>query len=210
MNGLFTALIVLLILAALGQIRIGAQVEYCEEGLLVRIRAGAFLIPVFPVKREKNKEKQTKQAKSPQQKKKKGGTLQLVLDLLPLVLETAGKFRRKLRVDQLEMNLIICDPDPADAAIRYGQANALLGSIWQPVTRAFHVKDGHAHVGVDFEEETPVLYILASLSLTVAQTLGLVFAFAFKGLGILIRNRSKRDTRTKQEEVVSHGEQASH
>lgn len=206
MNGLFTALIVLLILIVLGQIRIGAQVEYCEDGLFVRIRAGAALIPVFPAKKKKSKPKKAEQTKSPEQKKKKGGTLKLVLDLLPLVLETVGKFRRKLRVDQLEMELIICDPDPADAAIRYGQANALLGSLWQPMTRAFHVKDGHAHVGVDFEGDAPVIYILASLSLTIAQTLGLVFIFAVKGLGILIRNRTKRDVRTNQEEVVSHGE----
>ena len=129
-----------------------------------------------------------------------------MLDLLPMVLETVGKFRRKLRVDQLEMELIICNPDPADAAIQYGQANALLGSLWQPVTRAFHVKDGHAHVGVDFEGQTSVIYILASLSLTIAQTLGLIVVFAVKGLAILIRNRTKRDVRTNQEEVVSHGE----
>lgn len=209
MNGLFTALIVLLVLFALGQIRIGAQVEYCEDGLFVRVRTGAFLIPVFPVKREKGKEKKAKKAKSPE-REKKGGTLKLVLDLFPLVLETAGKFRRKLRVDRLEMKLIICDADPADAAIRYGQANALMGSLWQPITQTFHVKDGHAHIGVDFEGETPVVYILASLSLTIAQTLGLILVFGIKGLGILVRNRSKRDMRTKQEEVVSHGEQASH
>jgi len=209
MNGLFAVLIVLLILVLLGQIRIGAQVEYCEDGLFVRMRAGAVLIPVFPVKKKKTKGKRTKQAKPPRQKQKKGGMLKTVLDLLPLVLETAGKFRRKLRVDQLEMNLIICEPDPAEAAIRYGQANALLGTLWQPVTQAFHVKDGHSHVGVDFEGETPVIYILASLSLTVAQILGLIFVFAVKGLGVLVRNRSKRDMRTNQKEVVSHGEQAS-
>ena len=206
MNGLFTALMILLVLFVLGQIRIGAQVEYCEDGLFVRMRAGAFLIPVYPAKKKKTKANQTKQVIPPQQKKKKGGTLKMVLDLLPLVLETVGKLRRKLRVDQLEMELIISDPDPADAAVRYGQANALLGAIWQPVTKAFHVKDGHAHVGVDFEGNAPVLYILASLSLTIAQTLCLALAFAVKGLGILIQNRSKRDMRTNQEEVVSHGE----
>lgn len=206
MNGLFTALLILLMLFALGQIRIGAQVEYCEDGLFVRIRAGAFLIPVFPVKKKKAKAKKAEKNKPRGEKKKRGGTLKLVLDLLPLVLETVGKFRRKLRVDQLEMELIICNPDPADAAIQYGQANALLGSLWQPVTRAFHVKDGHAHVGVDFERQTSVIYILASLSLTIAQTLGLIVVFAVKGLAILIRNRTKRDVRTNQEEVVSHGE----
>ena len=205
MNGLFIALIVLLVLVLLGQIRIGAQVEYCEGGLFVRVRAGAFLIPVFPVKREKTKAKKPKKVKPPAPKKKKGGTLKLVLDFLPLILETVGKFRRKLRVDQLEMKLIISGPDPADAAIRYGQANAILGALWQPITSAFHVKDGHAHIGVDFEGEDPVIYILASLSVTIAQALGLVLIFAMKGLGILICDRTGRNASAEQGEVFQHG-----
>ncbi|MBE6973576.1 MAG: hypothetical protein E7440_06845 [Ruminococcaceae bacterium] len=202
MTGLFTALMILLVLFLLGQIRIGAQVEYCEDGLFVRVRAGAFLIPVFPVKQKKTKAKKIKKEKPPEQKKKKGGMLKLVLDLLPTVLETAGKFRRRLRVDRLEMALTVCACDPADAAMRYGQANALLGSLWQPVIRTFHVKDGHAHVGVDFEGTETLLYILASLSLTIAQTLRLILGFGFRALGILIRTRTGRTTRTNQKEVV--------
>ena len=202
MNGVFTALMILLVLFLLGQVRIGAQVEYCEDGLFVRIRAGALLIPVFPVKQKKTKGMKTPKAKVPEQKKKKGGMLKLVLDLLPTVLETAGKFRRRLRVDRLEMSLTVCASDPADAAMRYGQANALLGFLWQPVTRTFHVKDGHAHVDVDFEGTQPLLYLLASLSLTVAQTLRLVLGFAFRALGKLIRTRTGRTMRTNQKEVV--------
>ena len=56
-------------------------------------------------------------------------------------MEAAGCFRRRLRGDQLELKLTIGAADPGDAAIRYGQANALLGSIWQPLTEAFHVED---------------------------------------------------------------------
>jgi len=165
MNGLVTALIILLLLFALGQIRIGAQVEYCEEGLFIRVRAGAFLIPVFPVKK-KARGKTDKKAVPTKPKQKKGGAVKLVLDLLPAILKTAGEFRRKLRVDKLEMRLTVCAADPADAAMRYGQANALLGSLWQPVTRAFHVKDGHAHVGVDFEGTECLIYILSVFPVT--------------------------------------------
>jgi len=201
MNGLVTALIILLLLFALGQIRIGAQVEYCEEGLFVRVRAGAFLIPVFPVKK-KARGKTDKKAVPTKPKQKKGGAVKLVLDLLPAILKTAGEFRRKLRVDKLEMRLTVCAADPADAAMRYGQANALLGSLWQPVTRAFHVKDGHAHVGVDFEGTECLIYILASPSLTIAQTLRLMLGIAFRALGILIRTRTGRAARANQREVV--------
>jgi len=198
MNGLCAALIVLLVLFLLGQIRIGVQVEYCEQGLLVRVRVGAVLIAVFPRKEKKKKPKSSKKPNSsgqpaePAPKGKKGGHLKLALKFIPLVLDTVKKFRRKLRVDKLEMSLVVCADDPADAAIRYGQANALLGSLWQPVTQVFHVKDGHAHVGLDFESDKPTIYILASLSLTIAQTLALGLVFGIKALGILIRNRTNQ------------------
>lgn len=204
MNGLYAALIVLCVLFFIGCIRIGAQVEYCEEGLLVCIRFGRLLIPVYPAKKKPSKPKKAKivAKNSAPEQKKKGGPLQLALKFIPLVLDTAKKFRRKLHVDKLDMELVICAADPADAAVRYGQANALMGALWQPITRAFHVKDGHAHVGMDFETDKPTIYILISLSLTIAQTLGLALVFSIKALGILIRSRSKQTTHMQQGEAV--------
>lgn len=200
MSGLYPALIVLLMLVLIGQIRIGAQVEYCEDGLFIRVRAGAFLIPVFPAKKKQNAGKQKKV--KPVKERKKGGLLNLALDVIPPVLDALKRLGRSLRVDKLDMELTFCAPDPADAAVRYGQANALLGSLWQPITQALHVVDGHAHVGVDFEETESSLYILASLSLTIAQTMILAVVFGWKVLKILIRNRSGRTQRSHQGEAV--------
>ena len=202
MSGLYSALIILLVLILIGQIRIGAQVEYCDHGLFVRVRAGAFLIPVFPVQKKENKgqKKKEKPVKTP--RKKKGGLLNLALDFIPLVLDTLKRFGKRLRVDKLDMELTFGATDPADAAVRYGQANALLGSLWQPMTRTLHVVDGHAHVGVDFEATESLLYILASLSLTIAQMLTLAVVFGWKALAILIRNRTGRKQRPEQGEAV--------
>lgn len=200
MNGLYWALIVLLVLVLIGRIRIGAQVEYCADGLFVRVRAGAFLIPVFPAGKKSEKEKAAKKTKAP--KKKKGGLLKLALDFIPLLLDTLKRFGKRLRVDKLDMELTFGATDPADAAVRYGQANAVLGSLWQPMTQTLHIVDGHAHVGVDFEETESSLYVLASLSLTIAQTLVLAVVFGWKGLTILIGNRTGRTQRPEQGEAV--------
>lgn len=202
MNGLYAALITAGVLLLMGCIRVGAQVEYCEQGLFVRIRVGRFFIPVFPTKQKQAKQKKkskTRPADGSPAKQKKGGLLQLALEFIPLVLDTVKRFFRKLQVDKLEMELVVCAADPADTAVRYGQANALLGSLWQPITQVFHVKDGHAHVGVDFEGNTSTLYLLATLSLTVAQVLGLGLVFGIKTLNILIRTRTKQ---TQQGEAV--------
>ncbi len=202
MNGLYVVLIIGCILFLVGCIRIGAQVEYCEEGLFIRVRVGRFLIPVFPVKKNKSSKAKKTEKKAPPAKKKKGGLLQLALDFIPLVLDTVKGFRRKLQVDKLDMEIVVCAPDPADTAVRYGQANALLGTLWQPIIQAFHVKDGHAHVGVNFEEGKTTLYLLASLSLTIAQTLCLALAFGVKALGILIRAKRKQMEHIQQGEAV--------
>lgn len=200
MNGPYAALITAGVLLLMGCIRVGAQVEYCEQGLFVRIRVGRLYIPVFPAKQKQSKPKQKLKAKSSDgapAKQRKGGLLQLALEFIPLVLDTVKRFFRKLQVDKLDMELVVCASDPADTAVRYGQANALLGSLWQPITQVFHVKDGHAHVGVDFEGDTSTLYLLATLSLTVAQVLGLGLLFGIKALGILIRTRTKQKQQGK-------------
>ena len=204
MNGLYAVLITAGVLLLIGCIRVGVQVEYCEQGLFVRVRAGRIYIPVFPAKKKADQPKKTKPAKEQKDtaKPKKGGLLQLALRMIPLVLETVKRFFRKLQVDKLDMELVVCAADPADAAIQYGQANALLGSLWQPMVDVFHVKDGHAHVGVDFEGTKSTLYLLATLSLTIAQALGLVLVFAFKALAIFLRTRANQTTQNQQGEAV--------
>ena len=200
MNGLYTTLIVLAVLLLVGLIRVGAQVEYCEQGFFARLRIGAWLVPLFPKQQKPAKEAKKKAADT--QPQKKGGLVKTVLNLLPLVLDTVKKLWRKLRVDKLDVSLVVSTDDPADTAIAYGQANALLGALWQPLTQAFHVKDGHAHVGVDFEGGEPSVYLLADITLTIGQLICLAVVFGVKALGILIRTRTTRSSAAQQGKAV--------
>ena len=87
-----------------------------------------------------------------------------------------------------------------EAALRYGQANALLGAIWQPVTRVFHVKDGWARVEVDFDRTEPALYGRVSLSLTVGELAALGLSFGVKALSVLLAVRREDRQRTGQKQ----------
>ena len=201
MKGLFVLLVLLVFLILLAQIRVGAWVEFGHEGLFVKLRIARFLIPVFPVSRKKEPQKKTKVKEMGTGKmEKSGGRAELFLNLLPLVLDVVKRFKRKLRVDTLTVELTVAAPDPADAAMQYGQANALMGALWQPLTQAFHVIDGNGRVRVDFTVREPELYLLASLSLTVGQVLALVGVFGVKALKILIQTEMKR--RSKQRKAV--------
>ena len=104
------------------------------------------------------------------------------------------------KVHELRLRLVAGAPDPADAALRYGQANALLGAIWQPVTRVFHVKDGWARVEVDFERTEPALYGRVSLSLTVGELAALGLSFGVKALSVLLAVRREDRQRTGQKQ----------
>lgn len=206
---------ILLALFLLGQIRVGVQAEYSQNGPAVWIRVGALHGKVLPRKKKQKKKKKKpkpKKQKPPKKKKpappkpdeppqsKAGGALELVRQFLPLILQAAGSFKRKLQVDVLRLEMTAGAKDPADAALLYGRANAALGAIWHPLTRAFHVKDGHAHTQIDFDRDKMVLYAYASLSLKVGQILWLGLHFGVRALVRLVRYRR---TRRQQRKVVS-------
>ena len=159
MRGWIVLAAVLLLLFLLGQLRLGAVGEYGPGGAGAWFRAGPVRIRLYPRRRSgpRKRRRRPSPGRSTAGEARGGGLLELMKELLPLALEAAGCFRRRLRVDQLELKLTIGAADPGDAAIRYGQANALLGSIWQPLTEAFHVEEGRARVEVDFTAAAPVL-----------------------------------------------------
>ena len=206
MNGLYILAVVLLVLFLAGQIRVGVRVEYSGKGLFAWARLGFLRIQVFPFEK---KDKPLKAKKKPREKPKKetapkplaekiGGALDYAQTLLPIALEAAGCFYQKLWMDTLELELTVGADDPADAALRYGQASAALGALWYPLTQAFHVEDGNARVRVDFDAPDMAVYAMAALSLKVGQILRLGLHFGFKALRAFLTIRKRQ--RSKQQE----------
>ena len=135
-------------LALLGRTRLGFRGEYTRQNVGVWLRVGVFQWRLYPWREKKAKKTPPKPEKPPEVSKPKepkppilspSGVFQLVRRLLPVALEGADAFRRRLQVDVLRLNILAGAPDPAEAAERYGQINALLGALWQPVTQVFHV-----------------------------------------------------------------------
>ena len=186
----------------LGGLRVGLRGEYTPETAGGWLRGGPTEFRLFPRKARQEGTGGGKQPRPPFLSRR--GLLELGRRLFPLLLEAAGQFRRKLQIDELRLRLVAGAPDPADAALRYGQANALLGGIWQPVTRAFHVKDGRARVELDFDRTEPALYGRVSLSLTVGELAALGLSFGVKALSVLlaVRREDRRRAGQKQKAAV--------
>ena len=223
MNGWMILALVVVVLLLLGQLRIGVAAEYSQTGAEVRLRFGTLQFKVFPLekkektpkqqekerlKREKARaKKEAKKLKKAQEPKKSltekaGGALDLAGELLPVVLECAGCFWKKLVVDELRLRLTVGASDPADAALLYGQANGVLAALWQPLTQAFHVKDGRANITVDFEAQSMTVYVGASLSVKLGQIVWLGICYGVKGLAGFLRYRNTRKNKEQARKAV--------
>lgn len=208
MSGLVILAAILAVFFLLGQLRVGVRGEYTAQGAAAWIRLGPVWWKVWPRKPGRKKPVREKKTQKPEKPPAQtaptpaGGALEYVRELLPLALEAAGQFRKKLRVDQLELVLRAGAHDPADAAMVYGYANAALGTLWLPLTQAFQVKDGRARVELDFESEHTTLYASGAMSIKVGQAVWLGLYFGRKGLSKLAAVKGRRSTSEKERKAV--------
>ena len=191
-------LIALGIVFLLAVLPLGVRVRYNGEGLLVKIIAGPVKITLLPRPKKEKKEKKKKEPKTkaaqpeeenlpkppqpPKVKKEKksgaekGGSLTDFLPLVKTALDFLGDFRRKLRLNNLYLRLILAGDDPCDLAVNYGRAWAALGNLMPRLEQWFVIKKRDIEVECDFE--TTEILVIAHLDLTI--TLGRLLAAAVK------------------------------
>lgn len=181
------------VLVLLAVLPLGVSAAYDEGGPLVRLIAGPIRIQVYPAKPKKEKAKDQKPKKTTEKKQekkkteekpaeKKGGSVRDFLPLVSLVLEFLNDFRRKLRVNQLQLRVILAGDDPCDLAVNYGKAWAALGNLMPQLERVLVIQKRDVEVECDFISNQPL--IVAKLDLTI--TLGRLLAVSlYHGVRIL-------------------------
>ena len=201
MRAVYILAAVVLVLFLIGQVRVGGRAVFNADGFFLWIRLGRFqlkLLPMTPKAEKPPKPQKPKKPKKPKKKKeprkskkekppvplpeKLGGALEYAQALLPVALEAAKGMWRGLRVDVLELELTAGGADPADAAMLYGQANAALGALWHPLTKAFHVKEGAARVKLDFDAPGTTVYGQAELSIRIGTVVWIGLRTGWKAL----------------------------
>lgn len=197
--------IALAILVGIGWIPVGAQIRYDEDGLLVRILASFFRFTVVPTPGKKKGKKPKKQKKGAAPKKqsaaakktdaageKKGGKLSDFLPLVKVALDLMNAFRRKLRVNNLRLKLILAGDDPCDVAIGYGRAWEALGNLMPRLERAFVIKKRDVEVECDFEStQTRVLFNM-DITVTIGRMLSLTAVYGIRVLKEFLRIQKNR------------------
>ena len=203
--GWLIALIVVFLLAILP---LGASVRYNSEGPRVRIIAGPIRFTVFPMKKKEKKEKENKPKKTKkkktkkqtpavkekvsEEKKEKGGS---ILDFLPLVqvgLDLLNDFRWKLRLNRLELKLIMAADDPCDLAVNYGRAWASVGNLVPMLERSFVIKKKDIEVECDFTTSETLVIARLDITITLGRLIALLVVNGIRGLRVFMKIMKKR------------------
>ena len=110
--------------------------------------------------------------KTEESKKQSGGPVTDFLPLVRILLDMLGAFRRRLRLNLLELKLIMAADDPCDLSVNYGRAWAAVGNLLPQLEKVFVIKKRNIEVECDFQATQT--RVIARLDLTI--TLGRIFA----------------------------------
>ena len=199
------------ILLALAVLPLGVRIRYNDAGFVLKVIAGPLKITVFPRKKKpkKQKDRQRKQKaagtaepaaseeKPPQppkiqpEKKEKGGSLTKFLPLVKLGLKFLGDFRRKLRLDNLYLRLILAGDDPCDLAVNYGRIWAAVGNLMPQLERLFVIKKRDIQVECDFTAAETTVVAHLDISITLGRLLALVIFYGVRILFELLSMKRK-------------------
>ena len=187
-------LIALGVLFALAILPIGISVHYDTDGAIVSLIAGLVRIRLYPAKQIKEKKKAKKEKRSTKtslkdnkkqktkskDKKGKGGSWTDFLPLVRIALDFLDSFRRKLRVNRLDLNLVMAGGDPCDLAINYGKAWAALGNLMPQLERVFVIKKRNLEVQCDFTADKTRINARIDLTIPLGRILYMAIFYGVK------------------------------
>ncbi len=202
--------VIVLLIALIMLIPVGADVGYENGELHVSAKACGVLMPLYPKpqeeeKPEKESKKKAKKAKKksaekPKEEKPKKDKLPIditrfskeeMLELAKAGLGAVGKFGRKLKVDRFLLHYTAAGKDPYNTAVTFAYVNAALSSLAPICSRRFTVKDCSVWTDVDFTIDEMKLDLGLAMSIRIGQIMAIVLAVGFKMLGILKRNKAR-------------------
>ena len=209
------------ILFLLAILPLGVSVKYDEDGAVVKVIAGPVKITLFPRPKKDKKEKKQKikdpespkepekqadpakteqPVKEPSSKaekkekpaKKSGGPITDFLPLVQIALDMLGAFRRRLRLNLLELKLIMAADDPCDLAVNYGRAWAAVGNLMPRLERVFVIKKRNVEVECDFESSQTKVIARLDLTITLGRIIATAVVYGVKALIEFLKIKNKR------------------
>ena len=191
-------LIALAIILGLAFLPLGFSAIYQDKQPGVWLILGPVKRKVYPGRPKEEKPKTlSKKSVSPKTKTKaissqKGGSYQDFLPVAKAIIDFLGQFRRKIRVNRLEMKLILAGGDPSDLAVNYGKAWTALGNLMPHLERLFVIKKRDLEVECDFAGSSTLIYVRIDATITLGRTLHLLSLHGVRILKELLKLKKLR------------------
>ena len=125
------------------------------------------------------------------------------LPLVKLVFQFLGDFRRKLRLDNLYLRLIMAADDPCDLAVNYGRAWAAVGNLMPRLEKIFVIRKRDIEVECDFTASETLVTVRLDVTITLGRLLGLLFGYAVRALIQFLKIKKKRKGGAQNESKTS-------
>lgn len=209
-------LIFLGIIAAIAVLPVGASVRYDESGPLVRVLLGPVKILLYPRPEKEikpaQKEKKTQKEKTGDQeedeipdgppegapskkleKPKKGGSLLDFMPLVDVVMDMLSALVGRLRVNYLQVHLILAGDDPADLAINYGRAQAAGATLLAQLNRFLVIKKQDVQIQCDFTSDNTTVLAQVELTITVGRVISWAVSYGVKALMTFLKIKKQQD-----------------
>ena len=193
-----TLLVIFAVLVLIGCIPVGVDARYSADGVFLTAKLGPFRLQLLPQKPKKKPQKRKPQQKQPKKtpakvepKEKKpnpllSGGVDGLMQLLDLAFDTLGDLRRKLRVNELTLYVLIGGADdPAKAAMGYGRAWAAIGAITPSLERLFVIKKRDIRPALDYTISNTQIDAHLVTTITIGRSLALALRAGIRFLKIL-------------------------
>lgn len=208
------------ILFLLAILPLGVSVRYDSDGVRVRIVCGFIRITVVPLpkwlkkkpateKKEEPKPKKKKKPKPPLPpedepvKEKKGGSWKDFLPLVQVGLDFLGAFRRKLRLNYLQLRIVMAGGDPCDLAVNYGRAWAALGNLLPQLERIFVIQKRDLEVECDFTSAETLITAGLDITITLGRLIGLAVVYGIRVLKVFLKIKKNKKAVQQNESEAS-------
>ena len=200
------------VVTLLALLPLGVSVRYNAAGVVAKVILGPLKITLFPrPKKEKKNAKKAPPENRPEPEKKaeteakpvqpmapaqpkpqnplppptpkeKGGKLTDFLPLVKVALDLLNSLRRKLRVNVLELKLILAGGDPCNLAVNYGRTWAAVGNLMPQLERFLVIQKRDIQVECDFTSDQTRVTARLDLTITLGRILSLAVVFGIRAL----------------------------
>ncbi len=194
-------LIVFAILFCLATLPLGILVCY-EKQPLVKVIVGFIRLTVFPLPKWMKRQKKENAEKPPQQskvisaEKNPEHASREFADFIPFIqlgIDFMNAFRRKLRIQQLNVKVIMAGDDPCDLAVNYGRAWAAAGNLISLLERVFVIKKRDIEMECDFTTDRTVFTAKAEFTITLGRLLTLAVIYGIRAIREYLSMKKKHE-----------------